>query len=106
MPSPLPISFQFDRSPTLPCAKRGNHASGTEMVRPSVRSMVKMFSLTLTRCAVGYRRSILEVVMHALHNNIAVIRLYSSRASGRDLRYLVSDEQTGEHRGSAEAARC
>ena len=39
---------QFARSAEVPCANRGNQASGTVIVRPSVSSATRASSLTLT----------------------------------------------------------
>jgi len=51
IPSPFPIKRQLLRSSGLPCKSRGYHASGAEMVRPSVRSTVIESSVTTIFCA-------------------------------------------------------
>jgi hypothetical protein len=58
MPSPLPIRRQLLRSSGLPCKSRGYHARGAEMVRPSLRSIMRASSVTVTCCAVAIRISI------------------------------------------------
>ena len=51
IPSPFPIKRQLSRSSGLPCKSPGYHASGAEMVRPSVRSAVIESSVTTIFCA-------------------------------------------------------
>jgi hypothetical protein len=48
MPSPSPISRQFERSAWLPWARRGYHVSGTVIVRPSTRSTISASSVSDT----------------------------------------------------------
>jgi|GEM_PF-3325035 len=51
MPSPLPIRRHLFRSSDVPCKRRGYHARGTEIVRPSVRSTMSASSVTVIPCA-------------------------------------------------------
>jgi len=52
MPRPRPISRQDFRSVAVACARRGNRASGTERLRPSLKSTVNVF-VTVTDSAEG-----------------------------------------------------
>src|ERR1035438_4541408 len=47
IPSPRAMRRQLPRSVAVPCAKRGNQASGTVIVLPSARSTTRASSLTL-----------------------------------------------------------
>src|SRR5919108_557053 len=42
---------QLFRSSGVPCRSLGNHARGTEMVRPSLKSTASVSAVTLTFCA-------------------------------------------------------
>jgi hypothetical protein len=44
-PSPCPINRQFFRSAAVACTSRGNHSSGTVIVRPSAKLTAKLFSV-------------------------------------------------------------
>jgi len=48
MPSPSPIRRQFARSAVDPAASRGYQASGTQSLRPSIRSSVTVSSVIVT----------------------------------------------------------
>src|SRR5215210_6271314 len=58
MPTPPPISRQFERSSGVPCKRRGHHASGAEIERPSDSSaviaspvMVTVSARTINACS-------------------------------------------------------
>src|ERR1051325_8188302 len=53
MPSPPATKRQLSRSCCVPCNSLGNHASGAEMVRPSLKSTASVSSVTLTFCALA-----------------------------------------------------
>lgn len=53
MPLPFPIRRQRLRSAGDACCNRGNQANGTEMLRPSLRSMESVSSVTVTLWAKG-----------------------------------------------------
>src|SRR5437762_13783742 len=66
MPCPLPTSRQLERSREVACVSRGYQARGTEMLRPSARSTVRVSSVTLTSSAPGISISTVEVRMPCL----------------------------------------
>src|SRR6186713_2039835 len=66
MPSPRAISCHLPRSFALAWSKRGYHAKGTEILRPSVSSTVKVSSVTATAVARGVVVSVTEVVIPGL----------------------------------------
>jgi hypothetical protein len=49
--APPPVTGNLLRSSGVPCHKRGYHASGTIIVRPSTRSTTNESSVTVTFCA-------------------------------------------------------
>jgi hypothetical protein len=63
IPSPPPIRRRLARSAGVPCAKRGNQASGTAIVRPSASSAIRASSLTLTLWASACLCSAPEVLI-------------------------------------------
>ncbi len=63
IPSPLPIRRQFARSAGVPCANRGNQATGTVIVLPSAKSTSRASSLTLTLSASASLSSVPEVLI-------------------------------------------
>src|SRR3990172_620240 len=66
IPRPFPISLQFLRSSGEACCNRGNHARGTEIVRPSLRSTDNVSSATVTFSALGTLSSIAEILIPSL----------------------------------------
>src|SRR5262245_4867371 len=67
IPCPLPISLQCLRSCEVAWRSLGNHASGTEIVLPSLRSTVRVSFVTVTRSAFGTSSSTSEIVIPHLH---------------------------------------
>ncbi len=66
MPWPFPISRQLSRSSGVTWTSRGNQTNGTEMVRPSLRSTLKVSSVTVTFSAVGTAISTAEILIPRL----------------------------------------
>ena len=66
IPSPRATSCQLLRSPGLACSSRGYQSSGTDTVRPSLRSTVRVSSVTATPVARGVVASVAEVVIPGL----------------------------------------
>src|ERR1039457_7039245 len=73
MPSPRPIRRQSVRSAGAPCERRGYQASGTEIVRPSLRSTVNVSSVTATFVAAGTAISISEEVIPCLQELVLMV---------------------------------
>lgn len=73
MPEPRPIRRQRFRSADDACDNRGYHASGTEMLRPSLKSTESVSSDTVTFCANGASNSTAEVLIPCLHQFDSVI---------------------------------
>src|SRR5262249_6220519 len=73
IPSPRPMNRHALRSLLEAFTSRGNHASGTEIDRPSLRSTVNVSSLTATSDAVGTLTSIAEELIPCLQQFLAVI---------------------------------
>ncbi len=73
MPSPRPISRQFERSAEVPCTKRGYQDKGTVTVRPSTRSTAKESSVMETFCATAARSSFSEVLIPCSPNCVRVL---------------------------------
>jgi len=61
------------RSSAVPWASRGYHASGTEIVRPSLRSTVSVSSVTTTFVAAGTAMSVSEEVIPSLQELFAMV---------------------------------
>lgn len=72
-PCPPPMSRQELRSAAVACTRRGYHASGTAMVRPSVSPTVKVFSLTSTRLAKASRVSTVEALIPILQQLLSML---------------------------------
>ena len=53
MPRPAPLIWKLARSSGAPCASHGNQPMGTEIVRPSSKSTVKVSSVIMTSTALG-----------------------------------------------------
>src|SRR5438093_976655 len=66
MPSPRPIKRQWDRSFAVPRNKRGYHASGASMMRPSASSIFSVSLVTETLSAVTSRNSLVKVFIPTL----------------------------------------
>ena len=67
MPSPRPINRHSPRSFLVPCERRGNQPSGTEIVRPSLRSTVRVSAVVRTSVAAGTMISRFEITIPGLH---------------------------------------
>jgi hypothetical protein len=65
MPEPPPISRQFERSSGVPCRRRGYHASGAEIERPSDSSAVIASPLMVTVSARTTGVSVVEELIPA-----------------------------------------
>jgi len=74
IPSPPPMRRQLARSGGVPCAKRGNQASGTVIVRPSARSTTRSSSPALTLWATACARSCSEVLIPCPRQQTCVFR--------------------------------
>src|ERR1019366_2791053 len=74
IPSPPAMRRQLVRSAGVPCAKRGNHASGTVIVRPSASSATRASSLTLTLWASASLSSAPEVLIPSPQQESRVFR--------------------------------
>src|SRR3989344_4893725 len=61
MPCPFPVSRQLFRSFFVPCKSRGNHARGTDIVLPSLKSTLSVSSVTVTFSATGTSASAVEI---------------------------------------------
>ena len=83
MPTPRPIRRQRFRSADDACDKRGYHPSGTEILRPSLRSTLSVSSETATFSTKGISISIAEVLIPRLHKNHSAISHQS--LNSRDL---------------------
>ena len=64
---------QFLRSLAVPCASLGNQASGTEMLRPSLKSTLRVSSVTVMLSAVGTSASTVEVRIPCLLKHSVVL---------------------------------
>jgi hypothetical protein len=73
MPSPRAIRVQFSRSADVPWSSRGNHAKGTEILRPSESSTLKASSDAVTDVASGITVSLAEVVIPGLQQVLGVL---------------------------------
>jgi hypothetical protein len=73
IPSPRPIRRQVMRSFSEACTSRGYQASGTEIVRPSLRSTVNVSSVTATFVAAGTTISIGEELIPGLHKLLTML---------------------------------
>ena len=72
MPCPRPINRQFLRSAGVACTSRGNQVSGTERLRPSLSSTVKVSSVTITISAAGIEISTAEVCIPCLSKGVLI----------------------------------
>src|SRR5579862_5338437 len=72
MPTPSPINCQCLRSFVLPFIRRGNHATGTAIVRPSVKSTERVSSVTCTDWAWAVRISSIEILLPTCHESFVV----------------------------------
>ena len=79
---PVAYPLSYNRSVGVPCAKRGNHASGTVIVLPSARSATRASSLTLTLRASAPMSSLPEVSCHDLNKQLFSKRTGSSHSPG------------------------
>jgi len=86
MPKPRPIRCQRVRSADDACDNRGYHASGTEMLRPSLKSTESVSSDTATFCANGTSNSTAEVRIPCLHQFASVIDHQRFNPCNRDAR--------------------
>src|SRR5437762_10284607 len=66
IPSPRPIRLHVERSSTVAWPRRGYHARGTEIVRPSLKSTVSVSSVVSTFVARGTFNSIAEELIPCL----------------------------------------
>jgi hypothetical protein len=66
IPHPRPINRQFLRSAGVAWTNRGNQASGTDRLRPSLSSTVSVSSVTVTVSATGTEISTAEVFIPRL----------------------------------------
>ena len=97
IPSPLPIRRQFARSAGVPCARRGNQATGTVIVLPSARFTSRASSLTLTLWAAASRSSAPKYSCHALSKKTAF------SATSLSMYMVMGRSATTRRRGSASA---
>src|SRR5271168_5096990 len=64
---------QFARCEGLPCARRGNQASGTVIVLPSAKSAISASSVAVTFVASTAPTSTPEILMPCLHKQRLVL---------------------------------
>ena len=86
MPKPFPMTRQLFRSLAVPCASLGNHASGTEIVLPSLKSTLRVSSVTVMFSTVGTSTSTVEVrIPRLLKHPVAFVHqlLYSAKFGAR-----------------------
>jgi hypothetical protein len=75
------MTRQFFRSLAVPCASLGNQASGTEIVLPSLKSTLRVSSVTVMLSAVGTSASTVEVrIPRLLKHSVVFVHqlLYSA----------------------------
>lgn len=84
IPTPRPIDRQRLRSANDACINLGYHASGTEMLRPSLRSTQRVSFETVTFSTNGTSISTAEVLIPSLHKQYPMITHQSFDSS--DLR--------------------
>ncbi len=66
IPLPRPMNRQLFRSSCIAYTRRGNQSSGTERLRPSLKSTVNVSSVTVTDSAVGVVASMVKVFIPSL----------------------------------------
>lgn len=81
MPCPRPINRQFLRSAGVAWTNRGNQASGTDRLRPSLSSTVSVSSVTVIDSAIGAEISTAEIVIPRLPKTILMIGHESMHAA-------------------------
>lgn len=64
---------QLFRSSGEACRSRGNHASGAEIIRPSLKRTLNASRVTLTSCAKGAVISLAEVLMPSFNEVVPSI---------------------------------
>ncbi len=96
IPTPPPISRQFERSSGVPCIRRGYHARGAEIERPSDSSAVTVSPVMVTVSArmMGIA-AVGAVSQHSRHSSTKDSINASSSAS-LDLRHIPGIQQPVE----------
>ena len=73
IPWPPPTNSQLSLSCRVAWTSLGYQTSGTEMVRPSASSAVRVSSVTVTSCAFGTITSVVEVIIPSLQKRSGVL---------------------------------